>query len=98
PSMCSGRPAHRRTMHGFRHRTWHRTVAAADDPISLIRDRSLALGFDAIGFCPAELGGEARERLAEFLAAGQHGDMGWLARRTPPRTHPPPLCAPAPRR
>lgn len=58
-------------------------------PISnLVRDRALALGFDAIGFCEAHLGPEARERLATFLAAGQHGDMGWLAVRTERRSHP----------
>ena len=34
-----------------------------------------------MGFCRAELGAQARERLADFLAAGQHGDMGWLAHR-----------------
>ncbi|HEX5326827.1 MAG TPA: tRNA epoxyqueuosine(34) reductase QueG [Acetobacteraceae bacterium] len=55
---------------------------------ALIRDRALALGFDAIGFCRAELGPEARERLRAFLAAGQHGDMGWLASRTEQRSHP----------
>jgi epoxyqueuosine reductase QueG len=49
------------------------------DPRASIRDRALALGFDAVGFCRAELGPEARERLGAFLAAGQHGDMGWLA-------------------
>jgi epoxyqueuosine reductase len=54
----------------------------------LIRDRALALGFDAVGFCVAELGPEARERLAEFLAAGRHGDMGWLAERSTERADP----------
>ena len=58
------------------------------DPKALIRDRALALGFDAVGFCGAELGGEARARLAEFLAAGQHGDMGWLASRSNARSNP----------
>ena len=54
----------------------------------LIRDRAIALGFDAIGFCEARLGPEARERLAAFIAAGQHGDMGWLATRTEQRSQP----------
>ncbi|MGA3000626.1 MAG: tRNA epoxyqueuosine(34) reductase QueG [Acetobacteraceae bacterium] len=54
----------------------------------LIRDRALALGFDAIGFCKAGLGPEARQRLTAFLAAGQHGDMGWLAARAEQRSHP----------
>ncbi|MBV9736058.1 MAG: tRNA epoxyqueuosine(34) reductase QueG [Acidisphaera sp.] len=53
-----------------------------------IRDKALALGFDAVGFAPAELGPQARARLAEFLAAGQHGDMGWLADRAEARSHP----------
>ena len=56
--------------------------------VSDIRARALALGFDAIGFAPASLGPEARERLGAFLAAGQHGDMGWLAERTKQRSHP----------
>src|SRR5271165_6029090 len=53
-----------------------------------IRDRALSLGFDAVGFCEARLGPEARERLTAFLAAGQHGDMGWLATRTEQRAQP----------
>ena len=58
------------------------------DPRPAIRDRALALGFDAIGFCSADLGPEARARLTDFLAAGQHGDMGWLADRADQRSHP----------
>ena len=53
-----------------------------------IRDRALALGFAAIGFCEARLGPEARERLAAFIASGLHGDMGWLAGRTEQRSNP----------
>jgi epoxyqueuosine reductase len=59
-------------------------VAAAD----AIRRKALELGFDAVGFAPAELGPEARGRLQKFLAAGQHGDMGWLADRAEQRSHP----------
>ncbi len=58
------------------------------DPQSLIRAKALALGFHAVGFAPASLGVEARERLAVFLAAGQHGDMGWMAERAEKRAHP----------
>jgi epoxyqueuosine reductase len=57
-------------------------------PASEIRARALALGFDAIGFAPASLGPEARARLANFLAAGHHGEMGWLADRAGQRSHP----------
>jgi epoxyqueuosine reductase len=63
-------------------------VDAGDDNKALIRDRALSLGFDAVGFCHAELGPEARARLTDFLAAGQHGDMGWLAERTAQRSQP----------
>jgi epoxyqueuosine reductase len=34
------------------------------------------------------LGSEARARLRAFLAAGQHGEMGWLAARAEQRAHP----------
>ena len=59
-------------------------IAAAAE----IREKALALGFDAVGFAPAELGPEARERLQSLIAAGQHGDMGWLAERTEARSQP----------
>jgi epoxyqueuosine reductase len=58
------------------------------DASALIRDRALALGFDAIGFAPAELGPEARTHLADFLKAGHHGEMGWLAERSAQRGDP----------
>ena len=61
---------------------------AAADPKAAIRDRALALGFDAVGFCAAALGPEARARLGAFIAAGQHGDMGWLAGRADQRSQP----------
>lgn len=44
-----------------------------------IRDRALSLGFDAVGFAAASLGSQAGSNLAEYLARGYHGDMGWLA-------------------
>ena len=53
-----------------------------------IRAKALALGFDAIGFARAELAPEARTRLRDFLAAGHHGTMGWLADRTEQRSQP----------
>lgn len=43
-----------------------------------IRDRALALGFDAVGFAPARYAEGTRERLCDFLEAGRHGDMGWM--------------------
>jgi epoxyqueuosine reductase len=53
-----------------------------------IRARALALGFDAVGFAAAELSHEAKAGLSGFLAAGYHGDMGWLADRAERRADP----------
>ncbi len=50
--------------------------------------RALELGFDAVGFAPATLAPEARARLQDFLAAGQHGQMSWLAERVEQRSQP----------
>jgi len=54
-----------------------------------IRAEALARGFDAVGFAEARLADSARADLAEFLARGYHGEMGWLAahaeRRGDPR-------------
>jgi epoxyqueuosine reductase len=54
-----------------------------------IRGEALAIGFDAVGFAPAESAPEARAGLREFIACGYHGDMGWLvdtaARRGDPQ-------------
>jgi epoxyqueuosine reductase len=59
-------------------------VGAAD----AIRAEATRLGFDAIGFAPARLGPEARERLHAFLAAGMHGGMGWMEARADQRADP----------
>src|SRR5262245_11159360 len=65
-------------------------TATPTDLCDAIRARALAGGFDAVGFAPAALGGRAKATLAEFLATGQHGDMGWMedtaARRSDPQT------------
>ncbi len=61
---------------------------AAIGAAAAIRAKALRLGFDAVGFAPAELGPQARTRLLEFVAAGQHGDMGWLSERTEQRSQP----------
>lgn len=58
------------------------------DPRSQIRERALQIGFDAVGFCKASLGPEARDRLGDFIQAGYHGEMGWLAERSEQRSHP----------
>jgi epoxyqueuosine reductase len=65
------------------------TPAALRDAI---RDEALRLGFDAVGFAPANLTPEARverlQRLGALIEAGWHGDMGWLGERTEERADP----------
>ena len=53
-----------------------------------IRDRALALGFDAVGFAAPDGIGDAGAKLTEFIATGWHGDMGWMADTVARRRHP----------
>ncbi len=59
-----------------------------ENPKAAIRDRALALGFDAVGFAPADQDHKPGERLIEFLNGGGHGDMGWLEARAEQRRAP----------
>jgi epoxyqueuosine reductase len=61
---------------------------APDSIREAIRERALALGFDAVGFAPAWLDEAARENLRNFVARGWHGDMGWLATTADRRSDP----------
>jgi epoxyqueuosine reductase len=60
----------------------------ARNPTEAIREHALNSGFDAVGFAPAVLGLEAKDRLNAFVDAGYHGDMGWLAERMEQRSQP----------
>jgi epoxyqueuosine reductase len=62
-------------------------VAAADLKARLIA-KAEAYGFDAIGFTRATLPPERLRYLQDFLAAGHHGTMGWMAERAAQRAHP----------
>jgi epoxyqueuosine reductase len=53
-----------------------------------IREQALALGFDAVGFAPAALSAQSRDHLAQFIAEGRHGEMGWLAEKADRRGDP----------
>ncbi len=57
-----------------------------------IRAEALRLGFNAVGFAPANLAPEARrerlQQLGTFIAKGFQGDMGWLGQRTEERADP----------
>ncbi|MFO1188736.1 MAG: QueG-associated DUF1730 domain-containing protein [Alphaproteobacteria bacterium] len=65
-------------------------AAPRPEPKARIRERALALGFDAVGFARPAAAATAGQALRRFVAAGQHGDMGWLAdtleRRADPNT------------
>ncbi len=63
--------------------------ASADDQRKRdIRDRALAMGFDAVGFAPVDLPERISEGLDRFVARGAHGDMDWMARRHAERRQP----------
>ncbi|MGE0650671.1 MAG: tRNA epoxyqueuosine(34) reductase QueG [Alphaproteobacteria bacterium] len=56
-----------------------------------IRARAEALGFDAVGFAAAGAVPDGRDALAQYLGAGHHGSMDWMARRVDERASPPGL-------
>ncbi|MFM9939686.1 MAG: tRNA epoxyqueuosine(34) reductase QueG [Hyphomicrobiaceae bacterium] len=56
---------------------------------NLVADAADAAGFDAVGFARvADLDANITARLTQFVAAGRHGDMDWLATTTERRGHP----------
>ncbi len=54
-------------------------IEVQPSPSEIVRAMALQQGFSAVGFAPAQLPEVARQRLRDFLEAGFHGDMGWLA-------------------
>jgi epoxyqueuosine reductase len=58
-----------------------------------IRALGAELGFDAIGFARAAIGEAARQRLHDWLAAGRHGGMDYMARHAALRGAPDQLHA-----
>ncbi|HEY1749924.1 MAG TPA: tRNA epoxyqueuosine(34) reductase QueG [Caulobacteraceae bacterium] len=63
-------------------------AAAADDSRGEIRAEALALGFDVCGFARVDAPWPAAARLAQFVEAGRHGAMDWMARTAERRAHP----------
>ncbi len=61
---------------------------ASDDLKARIRAKALALGFDAVGFAPAQVAPAAQAEFLAFLDQGCHGDMDWLARNAERRADP----------
>ena len=70
------------------------TISTSDSPEDLIRPESqireaaLALGFDLCRFTKIDEAWPAGARLAEFIEAGRHGEMAWLAATAWRRAHP----------
>lgn len=57
-------------------------------PRDAIRAKALEVGFDAIGFAPAELGGDVAENLRKFISLGLHGEMAWMPEKADRRIGP----------
>ncbi|MBT8473666.1 MAG: tRNA epoxyqueuosine(34) reductase QueG [Marinicaulis sp.] len=53
-----------------------------------VKHKALELGFDTIGIAEARLPQETSDRLHDFVSAGFHGDMDWLAQRVKEREGP----------
>ena len=53
-----------------------------------IRDKASELGFVACGFARADAAPEAGDDLREWIAAGHHGEMGWIEERAEQRASP----------
>ncbi len=64
------------------------TISISERPEDLIRAEAKALGFDLCRFTHIEADWTAGQRLAEFIAAGRHGEMAWLAETRDRRTNP----------
>jgi epoxyqueuosine reductase len=57
-------------------------------PESQIREAALAVGFDLCRFTKIDEAWPATARFAEFIDAGRHGEMAWLAETAGRRAHP----------
>jgi len=64
------------------------TTSTSDAPEDLIRAEARALGFDLCRITDLDEAWPAAGRLAEFVAAGRHGEMGWMAETLERRSHP----------
>ncbi len=64
------------------------TTSTSEAREELIRAEARALGFDICRFTGVDEPWPASAHLAEFLAAGRHGEMGWMAETAQRRAHP----------
>ena len=65
-----------------------RPIVAGADFKAKITAKAEAYGFAATGFTRASLPPERRRYLQDFLSAGHHGSMGWMAERADQRADP----------
>ncbi len=63
-------------------------TTSTSDREELIRAEALALGFDLCRFTDIDEAWPAAGRLEAFVAAGRHGEMGWMAETLARRRHP----------
>ncbi len=63
-------------------------MTGAEEIRETIRAQALALGFDACRFASVREAWPASARLEEFVDAGRHGSMGWMAETLERRAHP----------
>ncbi|MFC3068022.1 tRNA epoxyqueuosine(34) reductase QueG [Phenylobacterium soli] len=68
------------------------TISISEADKDVIRAEAKALGFDTCRFTDVEHLGDdawpAAARLADYVAKGRHGDMGWMAETLERRRHP----------
>jgi len=64
------------------------STSSPGDLRAAIRERAAHEGFEAVGFAPAHAPEGVPEGLKEFLAAGHHGDMAWMATTAERRSRP----------
>jgi len=64
------------------------TISTSDTTEDLIRAEAAALGFDLCRFTDLDEAWPAAGRLEAFVAAGRHGEMGWMAETVERRRHP----------
>jgi epoxyqueuosine reductase len=64
------------------------TISTSDRPEDLIRAEAATLGFDLCRFTDIDEAWPAAGRLMDFVEAGRHGEMGWMAETAERRRHP----------
>src|SRR4051812_41395988 len=63
-------------------------TTSTSSPEEQIRAEAARLGFDLCRFTDLDEAWPAAARLAEYVAEGRHGEMGWMAQTAPRRAHP----------